>query len=177
MLNEYYYGALDGTETSYCYGNQNIAKVKCDYTSIGINPEGHYGKMVKNVYWRTQPINYSAVPSEIYTRESSRSALGYVGLMTASDYGYAAPSSYHTTYMDSYQTTYVRNWLSGQSVEWTIILYRGSSNASLTIDYVGRINNRKTYFGANVRPVVYLDSSVYIISGDGTEGNPYQIGM
>jgi len=37
-----------------------------------------------------------------------------------------------------------------------------------------------TYYGnsaAEVRPVIYLDSSVYIVSGDGTEGNPYQIGM
>ena len=177
MLNEYYYGALDGTETDYCYGNQNIAKAKCDYTTIGIKPDSHYGKMVKNVYWRTQPINYSAMPSEIYTRESSRSALGYIGLMSASDFGYSARSSYHNTYMDGYQTSAASNWLSGQGYEWTNVQGVDYAVYAIFIADTGALTENNAHYGYAVRPVVYLDTSVYIISGDGTINNPYQIGM
>ena len=41
----------------------------------------------------------------------------------------------------------------------------------------GVLSEENPLEGYAVRPVVYLDSSVYIINGDGTEGNPYQIGM
>jgi len=180
LLNSYYYGVSNGTETIYCYGYSNKSKSKCDYSKNGINPTGYYGKMIKNVYWNTGGSAYGVTPSVMYTNEIvTRTVLGYIGLMNASDYGYAADSSYHNTNMSGYNTTAITstNWLYGKSsYSWTNTSYTNtSSQISSTAE--GKLTSTVANSGLDIIPTLYLDSSVYIVSGDGTEGNPYQIGM
>ena len=89
--------------------------------------------------------------------------------MSASDYGYAADSSYHSTILSGYNTKTITlsNWLYSQGAERTSFGY--------IIYYDGSVSGSSEPWP--VRPVVYLDSSVYIIDGDGSITNPYQIGM
>ena len=183
ILNTYYYGALDATNKSGCGGSRvNSSYTECDYRTIGINSNEYYGKMIKNVYWNTGASS-NTKPNLSYTNEiATRTISGNVGLMSVSDYGYAANSSYHDTYLSNYNTLEITgtNWLYGQGYEWTISQYTSNTSQALSIEgsgSSGRISNGTVDSGYSVRPVVYLDPSVYIISGDGTEGNPYQIGM
>ena len=180
LLNNYYYGKLDGTNTNYCYGYSTSAKAKCDYTNIGIDSNDYYGRMIKKVYWNSGNCDVqSQTPSTLYTREiTTRTVSGYIGIMSASDYGYAVDSSYHNSYVMSSGLTKTKlNWLYGQGTEWLSQAYRGGTTSALYVSDDGSVNADRVHTGRSVRPVVYLDSSVYIVSGDGTEANPYQIGM
>ena len=67
----------------------------------------------------------------------------------------------------------VNNWLFGQSYEWTMTAF-SSSNPVVVIN-TGGLTGSNAFYGYAVRPVLYLKSNVYVISGDGSEGNPYKI--
>jgi len=178
LLNNYYYGEKDATGASPCYGHSTYYGV-CNYTQNGISNSAtdYYGKMIKSVYWNigtaengvSNPINNS------YGLETATisTVSGKIGLMNASDYGYGSGQT--TVALNSLSSYGGSNWLYSQGFEWTIsptngyILMRVTSN--------GDITQTSANSGYAVRPVAYLDQSVYIISGDGTEENPYQIGM
>ena len=81
--------------------------------------------------------------------------------MYASDYGYAMNNGYKN------------NWLSTKGYEWTMTAY--SSSNPVYVSYRGGLGHSIAYNGYAVRPVLYLKSNVYVISGDGSEGNPYKI--
>ena len=83
--------------------------------------------------------------------------------MHASDYGYAMNST----------NDYKNNWLLTKGYEWTMTAY--SSSFPVRVSYSGSLDNRDASFSYAVRPVLYLKSNVYVISGDGSEGNPYKM--
>ena len=83
--------------------------------------------------------------------------------MYASDYGYAMNST----------NDYKNNWLFTKGYEWTMTAYSSSNPVYVNDD--GGLSNFIAYNGYAVRPVLYLKSNVYVISGDGSEGNPYKI--
>ena len=123
--------------------------------------------MVKNVYWNTGKSSNSTAFHGFYQNEiQTQSVLGYVGLINASDL---------TLANDEDNTTILDNWLYRYSNEKSLTIYTDAqwcvcaNHGGFEVCYGD--------FGGHVRPVVYLDSSVFIISGDGTINNPYQIGM
>jgi len=189
LLNTYYYAsdvtAMNGQSHKgcySCYASNYQPRPNCDYSEIGILSSSYYGKMVKNVYWNTGASAYDVTPSTAYTNETKKqTASGHVGLMTPSDWGYAASSSYHSIPMSSYTSSGKRatetSWIFNNGYEWTSIRYNSNNNNALLVNIDGNIYYSDAYVGYAVRPIVYLDSSVYIVSGDGTEANPYQIGM
>ena len=97
-------------------------------------------------------------------KASQTSSTLKIGLMYASDYGYAMNST------DDYKN----NWLFTKGLEWTMTAY--SSTNPVHVAYNGGLNGTASaYVGYAVRPVLYLKSNVYVIFGDGSEGNPYKI--
>ena len=50
-----------------------------------------------------------------------------------------------------------------------------SSSKPVYVNDSGGLRNNNAYIGYAVRPVLYLKSNVYVVSGDGSEGNPYKI--
>jgi len=139
--------------------------------------------MVENVYWNTGASTYSASASTVYTNEkNTQTVQGRIGLMAASDYGYAA--SYGRGNLSAYDTANYTgsNWLFGKGDEWTNIQYSSpTTNAmrvsnTLSVVYDGH-DAGQARNGYAVRPVLYLSASVYVVSGDGSEANPYQIAM
>lgn len=185
LLNEGYLNSQDGTGKAYCYIYSTAVSGHCDFRESGINDT--YRKMVKNVIWYLGGALYSntATANEYYESErkevshDGRPVLwnGKIGLMYLSDYGYSAPASScdRTTSLNSYNSDECigQSWLY-QNAEWTlthefdniwrIIAPSGSSLAGYS-----------AYGGNPVRPVLYLDYSVYVIDGNGTLDNPYQI--
>ena len=183
LLNSYYLGKNDATSTSNCCGKYeySISKPNCNYTFKGIETDGYYGKMIKNVYWNIGGSS-TGQPNQVYNYEiQSQTTQGYIGLMSASDYAYAAAIDYTSgaSYLYNYNSYDINklNWLYGQGVEWTINPQLNQSCKTLLIKAYGNVEEYTTHYGSAVRPVVYLDSTVFVMSGDGTQSNPYQIGM
>ena len=101
-----------------------------------------------------------------------------IGLMYASDYGFAAAPSAWTTNLIDYDGAAIKsaNWLYMGLSEWNISRLAGYSDSAFSLDYVGRVNSGNV--GGNafaVRPVFYLTSSVNYVSGSGTTADPITI--
>ena len=96
-----------------------------------------------------------------------------IGLMYASDYGYAAAPSAWTTNLRAYNGIKNDNWMYMGLSEWNISRIAGYSDSAFSVDYVGGVNSGNV--GGNafaVRPVFSLTSSVNYVSGSGTAADP-----
>ena len=189
LLNGAYYNAQDGTSSGYCYGYTTAVTANCDYNKKGIQPD--YREMIANVTWRLGGVSSSHLTvDKIYNGERGTTVYsgrptkttGYIGLMYPSDYGYSVLSSScaRTTNLGSYNSNSCAgaSWLYGKGNEWTITplstqsvnVYYLCREGFLSIDY-SYVN------GHSIRPVLYLDASVYKVDGEGTLDKPYIIGM
>lgn len=183
LLNTHYYATsrekLNGTNTDYCYGYGNSSKTTCDYTRNGILSNSNYGKMVKKVYWNTGASGFKMSALEAYDYEITKQTVGaYIGLMNVSDYGYATNSEYHENATDIYAGIIAsNNWMFSQGYEWTMDNHSIDAESIVVVNNEANTTNYYAYRGFITRPVVYLDSSVYVISGEGTNLSPYMIGM
>lgn len=171
-LNECFLGQINSknnaTCAAYCYSFYNSSYepvAKCDYTQNGIALSGDYDNMIYNgVYWNIGVTGSSSTVGKTqYDKEklSQTSTTLKIGLMYASDYGYAMNNGYKN------------NWLFTKGYEWTMTARISSYPAFVTND--GGLASNVALRGFAVRPVLYLKSNVYVISGDGSEGNPYKI--
>ena len=186
LLNGAYYNAEDGTNSGYCYGESTKLIANCDYTKRGI--QSGYREMIANVTWYLGGYsNEKATTEEFYGYERgtsvyggrSTSTTGYIGLMYPSDYGYSVLSSScaRTTNLWSYNSAKCarQSWLYGKFDEWLLTPY--SSYGTIVFTWFVGLSSNNPYRAQDYRPVLYLDSSVYKIDGDGSLENPYIIGM
>jgi len=178
LLNNYYYGKKDATGASPCYGYSTYYGV-CNYTQNGISNSvtDYYGKMIKSVYWNIGTTSATVIYASYKSETATISTIsGKIGLMNASDYGYATSGiTDNVTTLEKLSSYVGGNWLYSQGYEWTITPY--NSGLALTISNAGHIESYNAAQGNATRPVVYLDSAVYIVSGDGSKTNPYMIGV
>lgn len=176
LLNSCYLGKKDGC-SKYCYAYSTTQGV-CNYSQKGINENDSYGNMIESVYFNTGVAgSYSLPSSNFYAKEVTKqtSENTSIGLMYASDFGYAISSYTGNLSYSSANSQMVNNWLFGQSYEWTMTAY--SSSHPVYVRHSGGLHNYNAYFGFAVRPVLYLQSNVNKLSGDGTMASPYVLGM
>lgn len=176
LLNTCFLGKKDGC-SKYCYAHSSTQGV-CNYLRNGINENDSYGSMIESIYYNTGMAgSYSLSSSNFYAKEiiKQTSENTSIGLMYASDFGYAI-SGYTGNLSDSSANSQmVNNWLFGQGYEWTMTAY--SSSNSVTVLYYGGLSGSVAYYSYAVRPVLYLQSNVSKLSGDGTMASPYTLGM
>ena len=189
LLNGAYLDSENGTGGEYCYGySTTVPAGNCDYTETGINDT--YRAMIENVTWYLGGYSSTSATAEAFygyergdTVDSGRptSTTGYIGLMYPSDYGYSvlASSCARTTNLGSYNTASCagQSWFYGQGHEWTITPDSSISFSVFSVDNRGYLLSYLASFGNSARPVLYLDSSVYVIDGNGSQSDPYIIGM
>ena len=188
LLNGAYLNSENGTGGEYCYGYSTTTPSNCDYTESGINDT--YRPMIENVTWYLGGCSTQSTTAESFygyergtTVYSGRptSTTGYIGLMYPSDYGYSvlASSCARTTDLGSYSnsTCAGQSWMYGQGYEWTITPYSSYSYYVFYVYYHGHLLSSSANIGYSARPVLYLDSSVYVIDGNGSQSDPYIIGM
>ena len=118
--------------------------------------------------------------STYYYGTNPNNLVGKLGLMYASDYGYAASDECTQTLYNYNNTTCTNNnWLFKSNNEWTLpqnasdsggVFYSGGGGGMLC-------NYRAGGWQFAVRPGLYLKSSVQIIGGSGTSTDPYVIGI
>ena len=196
---------LDTTLTAnknWYNGTKNQQTGKFDYTKV---IETKYQQMISTSLWNLGANSYddlSSKPYELSTKrqyEAERGSnvytgdnitrattwIGKVGLIYASDYGYASSDAEcrnnlragmtYNAESSSYDTSNVKcknnNWISYQW-SWTISSYLDKQDI---FGIVGYINPSSASGAATVKPSVYLLPSVKIISGDGTSSNPYKL--
>ena len=146
--------------------------------------------MIENVTWYLGGHSTQSATAEAFygyergtTVSSGRptETTGYIGLMYPSDYGYSVLSSScaRTTNLGSYNnaTCAGQSWMYGQGYEWTITPSSSNGYYVFYVSNSGYLYYINAYYGYAARPVLYLDSSVYVIDGTGTQSDPYIIGM
>ena len=120
------------------------------------------------------------VPTTAYQYEvgSSASTTTYeakIGLMYASDYGFAASSSAWTTKLSSYSSNTSKNWLYLGSYEWTISRNSGTATDAFDVTSTGSVNYCTVTAGFAARPSFNLESSVKYVSGSGSMSDPVRV--
>ena len=100
-----------------------------------------------------------------------------VGLMYASDYGFAAAPSAWTANLNTYNGEAIKNvnWMYMGLYEWTISRYADNAYNVFNVSYTGYVNYGNANNAYGVRPVFYLSSSVNYASGSGTAADPISI--
>ena len=178
LLNTCYLGKTSSCD-SYCYSSYTSAKGTCDYSADGIVVTDYYGKMVEDVYFNvgTGDSTYKTA-ANYYTQEIATHATSTskIGLMYASDWGYAIEGFNGVLGSDgSPQNSSEKNWLMSNGYEWT--MSANSSSNPIGANYYGYLFGYTCSPGFSTRPVLYLKSNVYVVSGTGTKVDPYRIGM
>ena len=136
---------------------------------------------IADTTWKVGGFSESSQPAKpVYQNEinSSPSETKKIGLMYASDYGFAAAPSAWTAKLNTYNGEDIKNvnWMYMGLVEWTISCYAKYSNYAFRVTGRGNLSysNDVTY-ECGVRPVFNLVSSVTYAEGDGTQNSPIQI--
>ena len=118
--------------------------------------------------------------STYYNGSNPNSWVGKLGLMYASDYGYAV-SDECTQTLVNYDNAACKNnnWLYNIKVnEWILPQNASNSNNAFTVNPDGPVGiNVVNYSQLAVRPVLYLKPDVKIIVGHGTSTDPYVLGI
>ena len=126
-----------------------------------------YSSPVKTAY------NYEVGPNKANTTYSAK-----IGLMYASDYGYAASPANWSTNMGSLNndTNRNNNWMFMGLHEWTISHSSDTTDLAFPMYLTGSVYGSDvgmSYYG--VRPSFYLESSVAYAGGTGTASDPILI--
>lgn len=178
-----YYSKTTGTDTQY---NPSVQTISVDFTNNGLSASSK--KMIANVVWKLGGWNTNAVTAtNMYTYEKgttvfsghSTSWTGQVGLMSASDYGFASSACYQNKTLDTYSTCTTSNWLYSGYDEWLLTPMSGYVHSAYRI----MSGNLNYYYGSGLgcnggyptRPALYLNSNVLLNDGVGTSSSPYII--
>ena len=136
-------------------------------------------KIQKDVMYQYERKIQNTTNNEFYYGSNPNSWVGKLGLMYASDYGYAVSDECTQTLYNYYNAICKNNnWLFKGNNEWILPQVASYSFNAFIVYPIGRVNyDSVNYFQYGVRPVLYLISSAQITGGDGTIGSPYTLGL
>lgn len=194
LLNNSYYNGDTVGEVKY-YSGSNASNV----STLNMGNMGIRNLVTKNMislstwYLGSKPTGYSDYAGSVYKAERTNSTStlygnnsfsvdANVGLLSASDYGFAADlnlcKKYLYYYGDDNTNCNETNWLFNNS---NFILLNHRSNNASGVWYVttsGHVSYMKSVYeyDSDIRPVLYLNPEIVIDSvGDGSSTNPYRI--
>ncbi len=114
----------------------------------------------------------NAYQNEINNSDSSETVNAKVGLMYASDYGYAVSSNSWSITLNNYNENIADNWMYMGLYEW-ILTPQEIPNAAFSVYNTGSVNSLEVNrYQCGVRPVFYLKSIVGYAGGSGTISSP-----
>ena len=191
-----YWNATSGA----CYSGQNNATISCNFTSTGIKDTTR--NMIAETTWNLGGWDTSEIFSnEMYEKERGTTTVsnssdgitrattwtGKIALPYPSDYGYATDLSKCSQTLFNYNSgtdSYAcrsNDWMysiitnSGINDGWLLTPYSGNAYMAFGVDSTGYVNGYGVYTAFMVAPVLYLGSDQDIVSGDGSQSNPYQL--
>ena len=183
QLNNGYYNATDSTCNVY---STSVTK-DCYFSETGLGSTAR--NMVESVVWNLGGTSSTrATVATFYNAERGTAVYsgrpttwtGKVGLMYASDYGYAvlASSCARTTNLGSYNSTACagNNWLKTGSYQWTMTPKSSAGTYVFPVYSGGNLFDiGSANHGYGVRPSIYLKSNIAVMGGDGSIDFPYVI--
>ena len=194
VLNE---GAYWNQTAGICPNGSSGSTTSCDFSTNGLTEEAK--TMIGNALWNLGGISASdETTSIVYEREHGTTTYngrptewtGKLGLMYASDYGYATSGGTATirdiclsTALSNWNSSsgsdcYTNDWLYNNSnYQWTLTPNSDYSYPVVAISSDGYVSNNTAYNNYAVTPALYLSSNVKISGGDGSEGNPYTLSL
>ena len=192
-----YWNATSGA----CYSGQNNATTSCNFTSTGIKNDTTRN-MIAETTWNLGGWDTSEIFSnEMYEKERGTTTVsnssdgitrattwtGKIALPYPSDYGYATDLSKCSQTLFNYNSgtdSYAcrsNDWMysiitnSGINDGWLLTPYSGYAYMAFGVHSSGYVNGYGVYTAFMVAPVLYLGSDQDIVSGDGSQSNPYQL--
>ncbi len=185
LYNTYYYNSINGTSYAGCRGYSSTITKSCDFKNSGLDVEAR--EMVQSVTWYlgahsttgvTASVMYGYERGSVVSSGTYTSTTANIGLMYASDYGYAAPASCLTTNLSGYNTAACggNNWLLENQYEFTLTASSTNLNRVGIVSYNGNVNNNNVFYGYASRPALYLKSSSVYLGGTGSEADPFIVG-
>ena len=193
VLNE---GAYWNRTTGECPYGQKGATTTCDFSSTGLTEEAK--AMIDNAKWNLggSSTYNNVTASMFYERERGTTIYegrptewtGEIGIMYPSDYGYATSKVsclneglYNwAEFSVSSDICGNNDWLYNSSnTQWTLTSYSGNSNYVFYVTSLhGNITrNYASSSSCAVYPVLYLSSNVKIVSGNGSQSNPFKLSL
>ena len=186
------------TKSTWGYSNNwNNSQLRYSFSSYFSSLNSVSQGLVENKYFRVSAIPdlNGHMASMIYNEEESSGTCSgcpimyqqNVGLMSPSDYGYAARSScrqelaqYHADANCSTEGNwlYLNKGYDSESTQWLMNPYSGNTTGGTVVTGTGEVKtNVPVTSSYQIRPVIYLKTSVLITNGDGTLENPYILSM
>ena len=175
-----------------CPSGQNGATTACDFSTNGLTEEAK--SMISDAVWNLGGSStYNDVTASMfYERERGTTVYsgrptewtGKIGLMYASDYGYAT-SGGSTTNREACLNKELFNWDSSsvsdcKNNDWLYRTYQRTLTPDASrSDYVvyvvsgGNLSSHSTSSARGVSPALYLNSNVKISGGSGTTNDPF----
>ena len=143
---------------------------------LNVFDETTKGKITETT-WKVGGFNNSMQPAKkVYQNEinSSPSVTKKIGLMYASDYGFAAAPSAWITNLSDYDGEAIisANWMYIGDYDWTLSRNADISDRVFSVNSAGVVNYSRANEVSAVRPVFYLSSSVNYASGSGSATDP-----
>ena len=145
--------------------------------------------------WKTSVPPYDSYPvDELYASERgievysdhATTSSDYIGLIYPSDYGYASTDAscrqnlragltYTNNSYGGTPTCKNNNWLFKGTWYWTISPHSSYSNLVFSVDSDGRLNDHRALYRVGVRPSIFLNSDIKIVSGSGTKDDAFKL--
>ena len=194
----YYKGSLTSIDTYYwnnvtkenTWSESNLNKINLNTNFI--NSIGNtWANKIATTTWKVGGNTFDnivkSVPSVAYQNEIVAPAENTtydakIGLMYASDYGFAASPSAWTTTLYNYDGNDAKgtsiktiNWMYMGYYDWTISRDSVHSGIAFFVYYGGYVNGTYVSGGSGVRPSFNLSSSITYLSGSGSAVDPILI--
>jgi len=146
------------------------AKIAETTWKVGGNTWANIGTQPAKTAYQNEIVN----PVTTNTTDDVTTYSAKVGLMYASDYGFAAAPSAWTANLNTYNGEAIKNvnWMYMGLAEWTISRRADYAYYVFIVYNTGNVNNDYANIAYGVRPVFYLSSSVNYASGSGTAADP-----
>ena len=189
-INRYYWNYKNDTNINNQMGSNEWSTSLFNKTNLNINYlnkfDATWKNMIEDTTWKVSGhTSVDATPSLMYTAEITKASKTYgpsdgvskIGLMYASDYGFAADPSAWTTTLYNYSSSSITsvNWMYMGLYEWPMTPYSSGSIDVLDLNSSGTLEIHAAVDSYGARPVLYLKSSVLYAGGTGTKDSPITI--
>ena len=186
-IDQYYWNEATGTNT---WSESNLNKINLNTNFIN-NIGSTWANKITTTTWKVGGNTYDniaksvppvAYQNEIVSPSENTTYDAKIGLMYASDYGFAASPSAWTKTLLNYSAndtngTSIRsqNWMYMGYYDWMISRLSDYSDRAFLVGSVGDVGGNIVSLGRGVRPSFNLSSSITYVSGSGSAVDPILI--
>lgn len=178
ILNNY---SMEGVQGGGLYWNRrsgtclNGDSGTCDFTTTGLKNDATRNA-IYNAKWQVSAFSETL----FYSNEAYENEMGlgtevedYIGLISTSDYGFAADFRTCSIQIFDYDSCSGVNWLLNGEDQWTIIPM--DNETTYSVYNSGMLSTLNVSNVAAIRPTLYLNFNVIKKDGTGTSSDPYQL--